>query len=353
MLDPHVHLRGMDWARKGTFESETAAAVAGGYWAVLDMPNTPPVTVDPPALERKRAELGAEAACDWGVYFGADGRGDATHHGAVAERVCGLKIYANATTGSLLVDQAAARERHYRAWPSRRPIAVHAEGETVAELLALVRRWRKPTHFCHLSTAFELALVAAAKEEGLPVTAGVTPHHLFLSEADAATLGPRGRMKPELKSLADVEALWNGIDRGVVDVVESDHAPHALEEKDADPPPSGVPGLETTLPLLLDAVHEGRLTLERVVQLVAERPRAIFGLAAPDGTYALVDPDDRYEIRRENLRTLCGWSPFEGRSVSGRVREVRIRGRLAFDGERVRAAPGSGRDLFARGGAAR
>ncbi len=349
MLDPHVHLRGMEWSHKGTFASETAAALAGGYWAVLDMPNTPPPTVDPPALERKLAVLGAEAVCDWGVYFGASQDGNTAHYPAVAERVCGLKMYNNATTGSLLIADQGAREMHFRAWPRGRLIAVHAEGETVADILALVRRYRTPTHFCHISTADEIALLAAAKSDGLPVTVGVTPHHLFLTDEDVRTLGALGRMKPELKTRADQDALWDGIARGVVDVVESDHAPHTLDEKRAPEPPSGVPGLETTLPLLLTAAREGRLPPERVIELVALHPRKIFGLRAPDDTYTLVDLADRYEIRRENLHTLCGWSPFEGWMVQGRVREVWIRGRRVFDGERVLAAPGSGRNLFGAG----
>lgn len=346
MLDPHVHLRGLDWSHKATFASETAAALAGGYWAVLDMPNTPPETIDPDALARKLAALGAEAVCDWGVYFGASQADNTAHYAAVAEHVCGLKMYNNATTGALLIADQATRERHFRAWPRSRVIAVHAEGETVAEILDLVRRWRTPTHFCHISTAAEIALLVAAKADGLPVSVGVTPHHLFLTEDDVATLGALGRMKPELKTPADRDALWDAIGRGIVDVVESDHAPHTLAEKSGPNPPSGVPGLETTLPLLLTAVHDGRLTLERVIELVAERPRAIFGLAAPAETYALVDLADAYEICRENLRTQCGWSPFEGWTVRGRVREVWIRGAQVYDGERVLAAPGSGQNLF-------
>lgn len=346
MLDPHVHLRGMRWAHKGTFASETAAALAGGYWAVLDMPNTPPATVDGVALDRKKDELGAQAVCDWGAYLGARRDGEVPDASA-AEGACGLKIYANRTTGDLLVDDPARRDLYYRGWPPGRPIAVHAEGDTVAELLELVRRRRVPTHFCHVSTAYEIGLLTDAKEAGLPVTVGVTPHHLFLTEDDVATLGALGRMKPELKSPADRDALWRAVDAGVVDVVESDHAPHTLDEKEGPEPAWGVPGLETTLPLLLTAVAEGRLTLERVVDLVARAPRAIFGLRAPPETFATVDPHDRHEIRRDELRTACGWSPFEGRTVIGRVRGVTIRGRLVYDGDRVTVPAGSGRDLFA------
>jgi dihydroorotase len=350
MLDPHVHLRDLDWAHKATFASETVAALAGGYWAVLDMPNTPPPTIDPAALDRKLAAIDSAAVCDWGVYYGASQADNTAGYAAVVGTVCGLKMYNNATTGTLLIDDQDMRARHYRAWPGTRPIAVHAEAETVAEILALVRECRRPTHFCHISTAGEMALLRAAKAEGLPVTVGVTPHHLFLTDNEAHTLGPLGRMKPELKSRADQEALWDGIADGVVDVVESDHAPHTLAEKFSDTPPYGVPGLETTLPLLLAAAHAGRLTIERVIELVALRPQAIFGVQPGPQTYTLVDLAATYVIERRGLRTACGWSPFEGLRVRGRVREVWIRGHKVFDGDAVLIPAGTGRNLF--GGAA-
>ncbi len=346
MLDPHVHLRGLDWAHKGTFASETAAAVAGGYWAVLDMPNTAPSTIDRAALVAKKRAIRAEAVCDWGLYFGASQSDNTAEFAAVAGQVCGLKIYNNATTGTLLIEDQALRERIYRAWPAYRRIAVHAEGQTVADILALVRITRTPTHFCHISTAEEITLLRAAKAEGLPVSVGVTPHHLFLTDADVRTLGALGRMKPELKTQADQDALWAAVNDGTVDVVESDHAPHTLAEKQADPAPSGVPGLETTLPLLLTAAHQGRLTLDRIVDLVALRPQQIFELVPPPQTYTVVDLDAAYTIHRDVLHTLCGWSPFEGMQVTGRVVEVWIRGRQVFDGERILAEPGSGKDLF-------
>lgn len=353
MLDPHVHLRDLDWQHKATFASETAAAVAGGYWAVLDMPNTPPTTTTHDALRLKRDRIAAQAVCDWGLYFGASQADNSAEYAAIIGQVCGLKIYNNATTGSLLIEDQALRERHVRAWrdarsraAAPRPIAVHAEEETVADILALVRRYRVPTHFCHISTAGEIAQLAAAKAEGLPVSVGVTPHHLFLTADDVHRLGALGRMKPELKTQADQDALWAGIASGVVDVVESDHAPHTLAEKAASEPPSGVPGLETTLPLLLTAAHQGRLTYERVIELVATRPCQVFGLTPPADTCTVVDCSATYTITRNKLHTSCGWSPFEGMTVTGRVREVWRRGQRVYDGEQVLAAPGAGRGLF-------
>lgn len=346
MLDPHVHLRGMDWAHKGTFASETAAALAGGYWAVFDMPNTLPSTIDPPALEHKLAEFGAQAHCDWGVYYGAAMSENWRDYDQVADRVCGLKIYNNQTTGVLLIEDQAVRAQHYAAWPAHKIIAVHAEGETVRDILALVQEYGKRTHFCHISTAEEISTLTEAKEAGLPVTVGVCPHHLYLIEDDVATLGPLGMMKPELKTRADRDALWAAIDSGVVDIVESDHAPHTLEEKFSGRPTYGVPSLETTLPLLCLAVREGRLTMARVIELVAENPRRIWGIAAPPETYTVVDVDAAYTIQRGNLHTLCGWSPFEGMPVCGKVKSVVIRGQQVFDGEQVCIEPGFGRNLY-------
>ncbi|MBZ0284213.1 MAG: amidohydrolase family protein [Anaerolineae bacterium] len=345
MVDPHVHLRDLDWAHKATFASETAAALAGGYWVVMDMPNTAPPAINHAAFDHKLTRIGATAVCDWGLYFGASQDDNQTEYPLVAGRACGLKIYNNATTGTLLIADQAARDRHYAAWPAHKIIAVHAEDDTVADILDLVRKHRKPTHFCHISLAHEIDLLTVAKEEGLPVTVGVTPHHLFLTVDDLPTLGAFGLMKPELKTKADQAALWEAIESGVVDVVESDHAPHTLDEKASEKPPYGVPGLETTLPLLLTAVHQNRLTIERVIELLATNAQRIWGLKPDSETYTRVDLDASYIIQRSQLRTACGWSPFEGMQVHGRVREVWIRGQKVFDGETVLVEPGFGQNV--------
>jgi carbamoyl-phosphate synthase/aspartate carbamoyltransferase/dihydroorotase len=257
--------------------------------------------------------------------------------------VCGLKIYNNATTGTLLIEDQAQRDAHYAAWPPGKPVAVHAEGETVADILALVRKYRRRTHFCHISTAYEIDLLRAAKAGGLPVSIGVTPHHLYLTETDLPALGALGLMKPTLKTAADRDALWRAISDGVVDVVESDHAPHTLAEKSSPMPPYGVPGLETTLPLMCLAVEAGRITQDRMIELVATNPQRIFGLRPPPGTYTEVDTNAHYTIDRARLRSACGWSPFEGMRVPGLVTGVWIRGVRVYDGENVLVQPGFGK----------
>jgi carbamoyl-phosphate synthase/aspartate carbamoyltransferase/dihydroorotase len=346
-LDPHVHLRDLDWSHKATVERETAAALAGGYWAVLDMPNTPPTTTSGARLDAKSVRFSSAARCDFGLYLGADQHAQGGAYAAAAGRSVGLKVYCDQTTGDLLVAEQAGRRRHLAAWQAAtdKPVAVHAEGATVAALLALVRELRVRVHFCHISSADEMAMLRAAKRDGLPVSIGVTPHHLYLTATDAARLGSYGLVKPALKTAADLEALWEGIRDGTVDVVESDHAPHTRAEKESGSPPYGLPGLETTLPLLLLAVREGRITAERLIELVSTSPRRIFGLQAPAETDTSLDPHASWVVEDAALRTSPGWSPFHGMRLWGRVREVRIRGVVAFDGERVLAAPGSGRDL--------
>ncbi|MCI0709139.1 MAG: amidohydrolase family protein [Chloroflexi bacterium] len=343
MIDPHVHLRDLDWSYKATFAFETAAAIAGGYWAVFDMPNTAPSTVTQEALQTKLKRIDATACCDWGLYFGASQTGNWDQY--PVDGTCGLKMYNNATTGDLLLDNQAVREEHYKHW-SGKIIAVHAEEETVLEILALVRKYRVWTHFCHISTADEIRYLTAAKEEGLPISIGVCPHHLYLTQDDLNTLGVFGLMKPELKTKADQAALWQAVENGVVDIIESDHAPHTVAEKQSDKPPFGVPGLETTLPLMVLAMHEGRIDEKRLIELLATNAQKIWQLSPPEGTYTLVDVDAQYPIEREYLRTAVGWSPFEGVRVFGKVREVWIRGTQVFDGGKILVDEGFGENCF-------
>lgn len=345
MLDPHVHLRDLDWSHKATFASETHAALAGGYWAVFDMPNTAPSTVSPDTLQTKLQKIDSTAYCDWGIYYGASQLGNWSSFADISDVTCGLKMYNNDTTGDLLIADQDLRDKHFEMWPEDRVIAVHAEETTVLDILELVRKYRKHTHFCHISTASEIGWLEMAKAEGLPISIGVCVHHLYLTQDDIPRLGTFGLMKPELKTEHDVNALWYALKNGTVDIIESDHAPHTLAEKQSDKPPFGVPGLETTLPLMALAVKDGRITLERMLELLTNAQK-IWDIYPDEGTYTLVDIDTKFTIERENLRSACGWSPFEGMQVYGKVREVRIRGTKVFADDEVLVDTGFGTNLF-------
>lgn len=346
LVDLHTHLRVPGGEHKEDFSSGTAAALAGGFTTILAMPNTTPPLITPPVIEEARHKAQQAIYCDVGLFAGASPQNE-TRLAALAPQTVALKIYLNDTFGPLRVEALPTLMACFQNWPRTKPIAMHAEGQSVAVGIGLAALYERPVHFCHISRRAEIELIAAARRRGLPVTCEVTPHHLFLSRADADRLGPLGDMRPTLASAADVTALWQHIDT-TIDCIATDHAPHTLAEKEEQPPPPGVPGLETALPLMLTAVHEGRLTLDRLVELMAINPRRIFGLPAQAEAQVEVETGTEYTITGEGLYTKCGWTPMAGMKARGRVRRVSLRGRLVFDAsrpDRILAQPGSGRLL--------
>jgi carbamoyl-phosphate synthase/aspartate carbamoyltransferase/dihydroorotase len=188
-----------------------------------------------------------------------------------------------------------------------------------------------------------LRSVLAAKDQGLPVTCEVTPHHLFLTAQDVDRLGTLAMMKPPLSNPHDQQMLWEHLTD--IDCVATDHAPHTLDEKLGESPPPGVPGLETALPLLLDAVDQGRLDVSQLIELTYTGPMRIFPITPAPDTSVEVDPNARYQLRAHQLQTKCDWTPFEGKWVTGRILKTWVRGRIAFDHGSILAAPGSGKDM--------
>lgn len=344
LIDCHVHLRDPGFPQKETFFTGTQAALAGGITILLDMPNTQPPVTTQRAFREKARRAAAQVVADVGLFFGAAQDGS-TGYLPDASAACGLKVYVNETFSTLRITQLPALIAHFAAWPGPSPIAVHAEGNMLAACLALADLYKQRLHVCHVARRAEIELIRRAKERGTPVTCEVTPHHLWLTEADGSRLGPFGQMRPSLGSDDDRAALWEHLD--VVDCFASDHAPHTAEEKRGAEPPPGVPGLETMLPLLLTAVREGRLTLEDVIQRLHANPARIFRISTDPATFVEVDIEARWTIGTKPLYTRCGWTPFEGMEVVGAVRRVVLRGEVAFSDATIHAAPGSGRLLFA------
>jgi carbamoyl-phosphate synthase/aspartate carbamoyltransferase/dihydroorotase len=333
LADVHTHLRVPGGEQKEDFRTGTAAALAGGFTTVLSMPNTDPPLVTQETLAATQRRADAEALCDVHLYAGAS-PDHLDELPALAQSAAGLKVYLDQTYGPLRITGLPTLLACLRRWPREKVIAFHAEGEGIALVIGLAAAFDRPVHLCHVSRREEIELLASAKERGVPVTCEVTPHHLFLAADDLPRLGPLGDMRPRLASRDDVAALWDHIDT-TIDCIATDHAPHTLEEKrDPDQAPPGVPGLETALPLMLTAVAEGRLSLDRLVELMAHNPRRIFGLPKQPDTGVLVDPQATYPLPHQGLHTRCGWSPFSGMTVQGRIREVRLRGQTVFkDGE--------------------
>ncbi len=338
LIDAHVHLRDPGATHKEDWYTGTCAALAGGVTTILDMPNNPSPTVDITSLQDKRQVASARAVCDYGLFVGATA-GNAASASELPGPV-GLKVYMNETHGPLRLEDLPTLVRHWQAWPRGRPIAVHAEGSALLLAMALAQLHGKHVHLCHVSRRVELELVRRAKEHGWPVTCEVTPHHLFLSSEDEGKLGALAHMKPALGSRQDRCGLWENLD--VVDLVATDHAPHTLAEKAAAQPPPGVPGLETMLPLMLTAVAEGRLTFPRLLELMVSGPARVYGLQRATGNRATVDTESRFVIG-DGLLTKCGWTPFAGLPVRGRVLRTVVRGIVAYEEGQVQVPPGFGR----------
>ncbi len=379
-IDCHVHFREPGLEQKGTMETESQSAVAGGVTTVCEMPNTNPPTVSIAAFREKVRIAQGISACDIRFFFGVTEQehvqelqrlmGDEAH-AALRARCCGVKLYLEHSTGNQKAAKGVVEETFRACAQFGIPVVVHCEDpvlnaraaklNTREDILAhslirapeseqraittameMAKKTGAHLHVAHLSTKRGLELIEQAKKDGLAVTCEVAPHHLFLSTEDYDTLGTLGKMNPPLRTPDHCEALWAGIGKGTVDCVASDHAPHTLEEKQVLPvltAPSGVPGVETMIPLLL-TVAAGRWPCPRqrsfqpklmytdVRRLCFDRPNEIFALKRPmiasgaKANLALVDPEAEWEIHGADLHSKCGWTPFEGWKVTGRATVV-------------------------------
>lgn len=343
LVDVHVHLREPGATHKEDWDSGTAAALAGGFTLVLAMPNTQPPITDEETLQEALRLASRKARCDFAQYVGA-GPDNAESLIGLAKRTCGLKMYLDQTYGPLRLDDMRIWMAHFEHWPKESPIVAHAEGRTLAAIILMAEMYDRSLHLAHVSKAEEILLIRKAKERGIKVTCEVCPHHLFLSQEDAPYIGEgRSEVRPRLNSPEDQRCLWENLE--VIDCFATDHAPHTLSEKDGPNPPPGFPGLETILPLLLTAVHRGKLTLDDIVRRLYTNPKKIFQLPNQTDTWIEVDVDQEWVIQGRELYTRCAWTPFEGRRVKGRVQRVVLRGQPAYEAGRVLAWPGFGQSI--------
>ena len=344
LIDPHVHLREPGGTHKEDFDSGTAAALAGGFTLVLAMPNTKPPIFDAQTLDLALSAARGKARCDYAQFIGA-GPDNAAAAASLADRAAALKMYLDMTFGELRLDDMTLWMPHFEMYPRHYPIVAHAESRSMAAAILMSAIYDRPVHIAHISLKEEVLLIRRAREGGFRITCEVCPHHLFLTTPQDGKTTGRQEVRPRLASPEDVQALWDNLD--VIDCFATDHAPHRVEEKDSENPPPGFPGLETALPLLLTAVQEGRLTLEQLIEKMHTNPRRIFDLPEQPETWIEVDEKETYEIRAADQYTRCGWTPFEGWKVKGRLRRVVLRGREAFRDGKVLAGPGFGMNVRA------
>ena len=358
MIDVHVHFREPGYPQKETWSTGSRSAAAGGVTTVVDQPNTNPPTVTGDAFDAK-LELAGASIVDFGLNGGVTPAWDPDS--LLARPLFALgEVFLADSTGDMGIEADLFAHAARRSAEADVPVTVHAEDATLfdesarerddadawsafrtaeAERVAVERavdvggETDARIHVAHTSTPEGVDAAAAGG-----ATCEVTPHHLLLSRDDLEDLGTFGRMNPPLRSEARRAAVYERVADGTVDVIATDHAPHTREEKDAAiwDAPSGVPGVETALPLLLNEAREGRLSYERVRDLTAANPARIFDCprkgrveAGRDADLVLVDPDAVSDVRGEDLHSKCGWTPFEG--WSGVFPEwTMVRGRVVY-----------------------
>ena len=384
LIDEHVHLRDEGKAYKEDFTSGTAAAAAGGFTTVLDMPNNDPVTMSVETLRNRMRTAQRKILVNVGFYSEFPKKMPAVQD-IVAEGAVGFKLFMGCQIGGLNIDDDQALQDAFKEVAKLNvPVAVHAEDKatltaneeklkqskktgtadflrahteavelkSIQRLLKISKQTGVRLHFCHLSTQEGLNAIAEAKKSGRTVTCEVTPNHLLLSSEDLKRYGQMVIMAPPLRSKNHLEALWKGLENGSVDALGSDHAPHAQREKSASSVwdvKVGVPGLETTLPLILTLVKKNRLTLTQAVQLLAEKPAEIYGLndrgrleQGKNADLTVVDFNRQFKIDASKFKSKAKFSPYDGWDVQGKPVKTIVNGQLVFDEGEIVAKAGSG-----------
>ncbi|MGH6830061.1 MAG: dihydroorotase [Methylocella sp.] len=375
VIDTQVHFREPGATHKEDLETGSRAAALGGVTAVFEMPNTNPSTTSAAALADKMARAKGRMHCDFAFWVG--GTADNWRDIPELERLpgaAGIKVFMGSSTGSLLVADDA--EVAAILGQTKRRAAFHSEDEfrlnerkdlrvtndpsshpiwrdaTVAlrsteRLLRIAREKRALIHVLHVSCGEEMDLLAAHKDIA---SVEVTPHHLTFDARDYARLGTKLQMNPPVRDARHRERLWFGVAQGIADILGSDHAPHTLEEKAKTYPESssGMPGVQTLVPIMLDHVNKGRLSLLRFVDMTSAGPARLFGIAGKgriavgyDADFTVVDMKRRAVINNRWIASRCGWTPYEGMAVLGWPVGTILRGRkVVWEGELVASGQG-------------
>jgi len=384
LIDEHVHLRDEGRAYKEDFYSGTAAAAAGGFTTVLDMPNNDPVTMSALALQNRMSIARSKLLVNVGFYSEFP-KNFAEIRDIVVVGAVGFKLFMGSQVGGLNIDDDQdLQEAFVEVAKLKALVAVHAEDrallaaneeklkqekktstadflrahteevelKAIQRLLKISEKTDLRVHFCHVSTMESLSAIAEAKKSGRKVTCEVTPNHLFLSSEDLKQYGQLAIMAPPLRNRTHLEALWKGLEEGSVDALGSDHAPHTQNEKSAASiwdVKVGVPGLETTLPLIMTQVKKNRLTLPQAVQLLAEKPVEIYGLndrgrlePGKKADLTMVDFKRKFKIDASRFKSKAKFSPYNGWDVQGKVVKTLVNGQLVFDEGEIVAKVGVG-----------
>ncbi len=369
LIDPHVHFRFPGNEEKEDWETGSRAALAGGITTVLDMPNNSPPIVTVLSLEAKRKAVAKTAMVNFGFHFGAVPGNE--NEISTAKKIKSVKIYSAFSTGNLLLESQKSLERVFEIARKKNLVTcVHAENNAlneknkkrlaklsdplihsrarpakseaiaVEQMLLTQKKIKNRIYFCHISSKEGIELIREAKNETDGVFCEVSPHHLLLNEKSIEKLRNFGKVNPPIRSEKDRLALWKAVNDGTVDVIGSDHAPHLSSEKKQPywQAPSGMPGVQTMLPLLLDACSKKQISLEKISELCSANPARIFGIESKgavkegfDADLAVVDLSKTRVIHNRDMFYKCGWTAFNGERAKGAVEKTIVRGEVVFD----------------------
>lgn len=378
IIDTQVHFREPGNEHKEDLESGTRAAVMGGVTSFFDMPNTTPATVSAEALEEKLALAKGRSWANYAFYMGASPENVSELAELELLPGCaGIKVFMGSSTGTLLIDDDATLEKVFE--NGHRPCAIHSEDEarlqkrkpafeatddprnhpvwrdvetavlSTKRLIALAKKTGRKVHLLHISTADELQLVDNARKDGVRIFAEVTPQHLYFYAPECyEVLGTLAQMNPPIRDSWHQMALRRALTEGLFDIIGSDHAPHTLAEKAKPYPtsPSGMPGVQTMLPVILDLVSEGLISIQEAVKMLCENPATIFGMKGKgfikegfDADITLVDLCKTHIVTKDILQSKCGWSPFEGEALTGWPTDVIVQGQLTLKDSQLVGKP--------------
>ena len=342
IIDPHTHMRDPGFTMKEDFIAGSRACAKGGITTFIDMPNTNPPTVTHESLLQKKILAKQKSIVNYGFHFGGSRSGNVNEIKKVVKNklASSVKIFLNVSTGDMLVED---NEILNNIFENSELVLVHAENEMIDKAAELAKKYKKKLYVCHISSKNEMERVIKYKKDsinnGYKIYAEVTPHHLFMNESNMVESEKSKkllRMKPELKTRVDNEYLWNALINGYIDAIGTDHAPHLLEEKEKSTV-FGIPGVETSLALMIDAYNKNKISINLIEKLMSTNIAKIFKLKNKgilevgfDADITVVDTDYKWTVKNEHIESKCGWSPFENYELKGKNYMTIVNGSIVY-----------------------